>query len=139
MRWMLIVISGLVFLPAAGAQAGESGKQPAMYDRLQAGQEAYRLHEEQRRYRIGRQVWLNDEMVFWSTSFPSYRYFVEPWPFLPGDIYGYPLAEPQINQPIGQRERKIGPNRWLSQPVYAEQVVKPEVVRAKVASGPREF
>ena len=138
MRRMLLVALGLIILQSAIVQADERDKRLATYDRLQAGQEAYRLHEEQRRFRIGRQVWLNDEMVFWSTSFPAWKYFAEPWPFLPGDIYGYPLAEPPINQPIGQREQKIGPNRWLSQPVYAEQVAPPEMVRMR-APGPREF
>jgi hypothetical protein len=41
----------------------------------------------------------------------------EPWPIVPGDIYGYPAYTP-VRQPIGQHQEQTGPNRWESHPVY---------------------
>ena len=41
----------------------------------------------------------------------------EPWPFVPGDIYGYRYYSP-VRQPIGQHQEQTGPNRWESHPVY---------------------
>ena len=45
----------------------------------------------------------------------------EPWPYVPGDIYGY-YFPPLVRQPIGQRQIQTGPNRWESHPVYPEDV-----------------
>lgn len=47
----------------------------------------------------------------------AYRGVFEPWPFVPGDIYGYPYV-PQIRMPTGQVQIEIGPGRILSRPVY---------------------
>lgn len=143
--WALLLPSLLLSVRASGQ---EPIRRYPTYDRLDAGREAYALGEERRRYLIDRQRWLNDEMVFWSRSFPGWRYFVEPWPFLPGDIYGYPLAEPPINQPIGQTEEQIGPDTWFSRPVYEDEFeVEPLEIDAAddewavqpAPTGPREF
>jgi hypothetical protein len=40
-----------------------------------------------------------------------------PWPYVPGDIYGYQTV-PTIRQPVGQRQEQTGENRWESHPVY---------------------
>jgi hypothetical protein len=40
-----------------------------------------------------------------------------PWPYVPGDVYGY-RTYPAVRQPIGQRQEQTGPNRWESHPVY---------------------
>lgn len=115
------------------------------YDRLDAGYDAYRAGEVQRQYLIGRQQSLNAEMVFWSRSFPGWRYYAEPWPFLPGDIYGYPLAEPPVRQFAGRVEEQIGPNRWISRPAYAEEFAADPFEYAEAVeqtewpAGPREF
>jgi hypothetical protein len=45
----------------------------------------------------------------------------EPWPYVPGDIYGYNFP-PVIRQSIGQRQGQTGPNRWESHPVYADEL-----------------
>jgi hypothetical protein len=42
----------------------------------------------------------------------------QPWPFVAGDIYGYPAYYPPARQPIGQTQIQTGPNRWESHPVY---------------------
>jgi hypothetical protein len=41
-----------------------------------------------------------------------------PWPYVPGDIYGYPMYYQPARQPIGQTQVQAGPNRWESHPVY---------------------
>ena len=49
---------------------------------------------------------------------PSTRLSVfEPWPLVPGDIYGYVIT-PAVRQPIGQWQGQTGPRRWESHPVY---------------------
>ncbi|QDU26098.1 hypothetical protein ETAA8_11720 [Anatilimnocola aggregata] len=40
-----------------------------------------------------------------------------PWPYIPGDIYGY-QTQPMVRQPIGQRQVQTGENTWESHPVY---------------------
>jgi hypothetical protein len=42
----------------------------------------------------------------------------QPWPYLPGDIYGYGAYYAPARQPIGQQQLQTGPNRWESHPVY---------------------
>jgi hypothetical protein len=41
----------------------------------------------------------------------------EPWPYVPGDIYGFTNYFP-VRQPVGQWQGQTGPNRWESHPVY---------------------
>lgn len=45
----------------------------------------------------------------------------EPWPYVPGDIWGYraPVSTPQ---PIGQQQVQTGPNRWESFPIYEQDL-----------------
>ena len=74
----------------------------------------------------------------------------EPWPFIPGDIYGY-VATPPVRQPIGQWQGQTGPRRWESHPVYEAPLPNyqplPEVQTplldktpyATKRSGPREY
>jgi hypothetical protein len=76
----------------------------------------------------------------------GYDSVFEPWPLVPGDIWGYPWDD-SVPQPIGQRHIQTGPRRWESHPVYAE----PPVAEAPVvpplpfaepvpkSPGPREF
>lgn len=55
------------------------------------------------------------------------RDIFSPWPYVPGDIYGYQWYNP-VPQSIGQRQIQTGPNRWESHPVYASPpLVAPEV------------
>jgi hypothetical protein len=42
----------------------------------------------------------------------------QPWPYVPGDIYGYRAHYQPARQPIGQTQMQTGPNRWESHPVY---------------------
>lgn len=41
----------------------------------------------------------------------------EPWPYVPGDIWG-DFYTPPLRQPIAQVQSQTGPNRWESHPVY---------------------
>jgi hypothetical protein len=50
---------------------------------------------------------------------PSRRSVFEPWPFLPGDIYGLPVVPIPVAHPIGQHEVQTAPRRWESRPYYA--------------------
>lgn len=130
------------------------------YDGTQAGLEAYQLAEEQRRAKVAMQLDVNDQVKAWAglpTSRGETIYYGSgpvfgPWPYLPGDIYGYRYYPP-TRQPIGQQQRQTGPNRWESRPVYATPITpyRPLPVVAtplldhtpysapSVATGPREF
>ena len=131
---LLTILSTAGFATVAAAQ-GPSHRSRG-YDALDAGWEAYQRQEQDRRFRVERQRWFNDEMVFWSRSYPAWRYEAEPWPFLPGDIYGYPLAEPPVRQPVDQIEEQIGPNTWFSRPVYSDDW---DLEAEAEVFGPREF
>lgn len=61
----------------------------------------------------------------------------EPWPYIPGDIYGY-VIPPRIRQSIGQRQVQTGPNRWESHPVYADELAPPAVEMAPAVEVPPE-
>lgn len=47
----------------------------------------------------------------------AYRGVFEPWPLVPGRIYGYPYVG-VVPQPLGQVQVQIGPGVTLSRPVY---------------------
>jgi hypothetical protein len=59
----------------------------------------------------------------------------EPWPYVPGDIYGYSFP-PYVRQSIGQRQFQTGPKRWESHPVYAEEATPVEVAPAESVIAP---
>lgn len=68
---------------------------------------------------------------YWSAPLSVF----EPWPYVPGDIYGYDFP-PGIRQPIGQRQFQSGPTRWESHPVYADEL-EPAAPAAAVESEPK--
>jgi hypothetical protein len=41
----------------------------------------------------------------------------EPWPYVPGDIWG-DFYTPPLRQPVAQAQSQTGPNRWESHPIY---------------------
>ena len=45
----------------------------------------------------------------------------EPWPYVPGDIWG-DFYTPPLRQPVAQAQSQTGPNRWESHPVYDPQL-----------------
>ncbi|MHC4401193.1 MAG: hypothetical protein ACYTG0_16080 [Planctomycetota bacterium] len=79
----------------------------------------------------------------------------EPWPLVPGDIYGYPYVY-RVEQPLGHKVIWTGPNSRIYRPVYESDLkqpapptpaplqqvepAEPEPVPAPPPeSGPREF
>lgn len=80
----------------------------------------------------------------------------EPWPFVPGDIWGYPYLD-RVEQPLGHKVIATGPNSYIARPVYASDVEEkdpPAAARQQAEpaaavplpipappprSGPREF
>ncbi|MCA9209036.1 MAG: hypothetical protein KDA55_11795 [Planctomycetales bacterium] len=64
----------------------------------------------------------------------------EPWPVVPGDIWGYPYVR-TVPQPIGRRQVQTGPDTWESYPIYAEPYLNSEEEPAAVVPtqrGPAE-
>lgn len=140
------------------------------YDGIQAGLDAFRLGEEKRRADVEQQAYLNDQMKIWAGLptargeavfyYPEYyapQYYsaqyraplafsaFEPWPYVPGDIWGYRYYTP-VRQPVGQWQGQTGPNRWESHPVYDPPVApsrplpsvdSPLLDRTPYASPPR--
>jgi len=106
-----------------------SPARPAPAKRIDPALESYRFNEAWRRDSIARQLDLNYRTVWMAGYGPRYPNPFEPWPRVPGDIWGYPQPQP-IEQPIGDETIQIGPDRWLYRPVYARQIVPARAVSA---------
>jgi hypothetical protein len=124
-------------LPPANslAQDGLATPERQEYTPLQAGKDAYFLGEARRLGQINRQVDLNQRMRWqsWPGAYSSGVF--EPWPFVPGDIWGYPIYM-TTRQSIGQRVYQADANRWISEPVYAQDLATPVAV-AQPAANPQ--
>jgi len=140
-HFLKLAIALAVTLPRlANAQDPLPSTKP--YDGIQAGLDAYRLGEEQRRAAINQQLLLNDQLRFWN-GYPTSRgetiyygymspaaldlygyYGYGPWtgfqvgPWMGGGLWGTPYYYPPARQPIGQQQIQVSPNRWESHPVY---------------------
>jgi hypothetical protein len=128
-----VVVSGLVVAALVGTSALGQQPAPRPYDGIQAGLDAFRLAEERRQANVAMQQAVNDQARFWNAvpanldfayayGFGARRVPVpltvfEPWPYVPGDIYGFTPYFP-VRQPVGQWQGQTGPNRWESHPVY---------------------
>jgi hypothetical protein len=126
----------LAVLIAASASLALAQQPPARpYDGIQAGLDAFKLAEERRQSGASQQLFLNDQLKFWSglptsrgetiyygyASPVLYPYGYGPLIYSPSAIYGYGYATPlytTVRQPIGQWQGQTGPNRWESHPVY---------------------
>jgi len=142
-----IITLGVVILSTFG---GSSTAQAQGYDGITAGIEAYNWHEGARRDAVSRQLGTIGELKWysgldrWATAgdyfdvAPSLdaiyaegvpRRFgpadhgdiFEPWPAVPGDIWGYPHYE-SVRQPLGHRSIRTGPDRWEYHPIYADEL-----------------
>ncbi|MCR4415067.1 MAG: hypothetical protein NUV77_21825, partial [Thermoguttaceae bacterium] len=53
-------------------------------------------------------------------GYPAMPYLgvFEPWPLVPGDVYGYPYVA-RVPQPVGHQVVVIGPGAYLYRPIYA--------------------
>lgn len=169
--WLVswVLASGLVAGESRNLFADEPADSGVVTDRV----DSFAIHEAARRRDIQRQLDLISEMK-WFAGLPTnrpklvyhapslesiYGGFVggyrgygslmtfEPWPYVPGDIWGYSYVNP-VPQPIGQRQVQTGPGRWESYPVYVQpprpyprpgQPGAPEEVPPGRSAGPREF
>ncbi|MBI3839926.1 MAG: hypothetical protein HY288_18545 [Planctomycetia bacterium] len=88
-------------------------------------EEIYRINEAHRQDQIARQLDLNYRMI-WSAGYGRrYPNPFEPWPRVPGDIWGYPMPRP-IEHPIGHETVRTGPDTWTYRPLYAADVAGPD-------------
>ena len=70
---------------------------------------------------------------------PSFPDVFEPWPFVPGDIYGYGYLD-QVEQPLGHKVIEAGPDRQITQPIYQRDLESPQPAPEPAPEGgPREF
>jgi hypothetical protein len=119
---------GLAFIVAplgarvATAQALATPER-SQYTPLDAAADAMDRHEARRLGQINAQIGLNQQMRWrWTGLSSFYPGAFEAWPMIPGDIWGYPLPIFNVRQSIGQRSYQAGPNRWISEPVYPEDL-----------------
>ncbi len=144
---------------ASFAQAPDVRRAPRdnAYTAFDAMNESYQRADAGRRWAVGRQIALIQDQRRWNglpptvpmvrtgpdrVSFYAYGYnwdlpdcrpVFEPWPYVPGDIWGYRFDDP-APQPVDRRQIQTGPSRWESHPVYPErQKVQPR------SSGPRAY
>ncbi len=101
------------------------------YDRLDASADATRLGDIERLGNLNNQLDLNNRMRAQGWMGSYYRGVFEPWPMVPGYIWGYPILSP-IRQSVGQRQYQAGANRWISEPVYADQITAPPIAETGV-------
>jgi len=104
------------------------------YSSLDAGRDAYQQHEARRMGQINDQIGLNQRMRMegWISSY--YPGVFQPWPMTPGYIWGYPLHLGPARQSVGQRQYQAGPNRWISEPVYPEDLARAQAAEAAAAA-----
>jgi hypothetical protein len=151
MTWCIRTVIASLFITAGLVGSGTLWAEEARvdtggYNPIQAGFDAHAYHERLRLGQVNRHLWLLDQMRWWSAFPRGAGYFFppapgldavyaygtagrgwrgsvfEPWPIVPGDLYGYRLYE-GVPQSIGQRHIQTGPNRWESHPVYPEDLV----------------
>lgn len=85
---------------------------------------SYRQGEARRQGLIAQQLDLNYRMNWPRGMVASWADPFEPWPFVPGDIWGYP-SPPPVEHPVGYRSEQVARDRWIYRPVYADQVAAP--------------
>jgi hypothetical protein len=136
----LVLAAAFAFAPPASAQ--QTDPAAGGYGPIEAGRDAHAYHEALRLRDVNRHLWLLDQMR-WQAAWPYGPWYFrspapgldevyahgapgrvpgrvfEPWPVVPGDLYGYRLFN-AVPQSIGQRHVQTGPNRWESHPVYPQ-------------------
>lgn len=141
LRAALIAVTGVSVL-SAGAAAAEKEKQPQKPWRnlsYELAAESNALGEASRMDRIARQRALTQRMAQFAGYGPYLPGVFEPWPYVPGDIWGYRMPPP-IEQPIGHESRQVDRNTWTYRPLYlgpAPRPVLPMVRPAPQVAAPR--
>lgn len=111
---LLVLFGVAVGSSSARAQTAAGAPKAAAWDPVR---EIYEINEAARRDAIARQIDLKNRMIWLSGYGPRASWPFEPWPRVPGDIWGYPQPRP-IPQPIGHESAQTAPNRWTYRPVY---------------------
>ncbi len=101
-----------------GALANAQTVGDAPRRKIDPAEASYQFNEAWRRDQIARQIDLNYRMQWMAGFGPQLVGPFEPWPRVPGDIWGYPQARPIVH-PIGHESAQTGPNRWIYRPIYA--------------------
>jgi hypothetical protein len=120
-RCSLLAGAALLLL-GSGTASGQIDREIDL-DTFDPVAENYEINETRRRDQVARQMDLNLRMQWQAGVGPQAPYPFEPWPRVPGDIYGYPLGRP-IQQPLGHESVQTGPNRWEYRPIYPGDRVK---------------
>ena len=95
---------------------------------------SYRQGEARRQNLISQQLDLNYRMNWPRGVVAGWADPFEPWPFVPGDIWGYPSPAP-VEQPVGYRSEQVAKDRWIYRPVHAGELVQP---RPRIVPRPAE-
>ncbi len=160
----IVLIPHATILAAEAKPPGEP-RFPKKYDALDAARDAQQYAERQRRAAINRQLEVIRDVQEYSAAvrasawrYPysvDYRYaypgrraarrawsrhgypgVFEPWPLVPGDIYGYPYT-PRVEQPLGHKVIETGPNSYIYRPVYESDLAKPKDNRQPTPAPPK--
>jgi hypothetical protein len=126
--WALLTVATTIMCGGNSLARGAALDPEVYTDGFNPATELYQINEVQRRDQIARQVDLNRRMIWSSGYVPGLPTIFEPWPRVPGDIWGYPQNRP-VEQPLGHESRQVGPNRWIYRPVYGTSPALPAGVR----------
>lgn len=128
---VLLIAVAACFVHAA--RAADALDPEVNSDGFNPAAELYQINEAQRQEQIARQLDLNDRLLGASEYGSRYASPFEPWPCVPGDIWGYPVHR-SIAQPIGHESVQTGKNRWLYRPLYATVQPRPPAAAARRAT-----
>lgn len=162
---VFVAVASIVCTVSAQSPTGHEIRRDNEYTAFDAMAEAQQRGDARRRWEVGRQIALIQDQRRWNglaptvplvptgpnrVSFYAYgnrwdlprcRPVFEPWPYVPGYIWGYQFDDP-APQPIDRRQVQTGPNRWVSYPVYPgdtgyleERVKREPVERVPVDRG----
>jgi hypothetical protein len=107
--WTINVVGIVAFNACAMAASAQS---------FALADESNQFNEARRRDQISRQLDLNYRMIYLSGFGPRFPNPFEPWPRVPGDIWGYPQGRPIVH-PVGHESAQLSDTRWIYRPVYA--------------------
>ncbi len=158
----LILVTGVTCTVSAQPPDSKRAAPPSHYTAFDAMAESYQRGDARRRWLVGRQIALIQDQRRWNglpptvplcrtgpdrVSFyaygnqwdlPSCLPAFEPWPYVPGYVWGYQFDDP-APQPIDRRQVQTGPGRWVSYPVYPGEPADGEPLEEREYRGEREY
>jgi hypothetical protein len=138
---VFLAVACIVGTVSAQPPKGQGLPRENGYTAFDAMAESQQRGDARRRWEVGRQMALIQDQRRWNGLAPTvplvptgpdrvtfYAYgnrwdlprcrpVFEPWPYVPGYIWGYQFDDP-APQPVDRRQVQTGPNRWVSYPVY---------------------